>query len=599
MAKRTTKRRRRLTIAIISGSIFILFLLAFFWYKSQQKQTYIPGEEIEGLTNDLERDLPEGYPKITFTDVSHEAGINFNHFQGERSIQLPEDMGSGAAWGDFNNDGWQDVFIANFSGPVNDTGEIDSQNSALSQLYRNNQDGTFTEMSMEAGLDLTAWANACAWGDYDNDGNLDLFVSAYGKIMLFKNLGDETFIDISGKVGLEKFEQYWAGIAWGDFNLDGHLDIYVCGYVDYQPSETHTTALQYNAEVPTSINPSSFPPIKNLLLQNNGNGTFSEVGEKAGVSNENGKSLEAAWCDLDDDGYLDLYVANDVSDNALFRNKRDGTFEDVSYTSFVADYRGAMGIGNGDWDNDEDFDMFITHWMAQENALYTNLMSQLNTKDIASSNRIKFMDEADRYGLGQIALDFIGFGTFFFDYNNDTKLDLFIANGSTFQNRDNPKDLIAMKDLLLWNRGREDGFFDVSGVSGAYFNESFVGRGAAYADYDNDGDLDVLVVNNIGPAKLLRNEGGNSQNWLQLNLVQQGKNRFALGTKIRVVAGAVNQVRQVGSQGSYFSQNSLIQHVGLGGMTTIDTLEISWINGNKKLITQIEANQIITITEEK
>jgi len=199
--------------------------------------------------------------------------------------------------------------------------------------------------------------------------------------------------------------------------------------------------LQYNAEVPTSINPSSFKPIGNLLFHNNGNGTFSEVATKAGVVNKNGRSLAAAWCDFDDDGLPDLYVANDVSDNALFRNNGDGTFEDVSYTSFVADYRGAMGIGTGDWDNDADFDMFITHWIAQENALYSNLMSQLNTKDISAGNRIKFMDEADRYGLGQIALEFIGFGTFFFDYNNDTKLDIFIANGSTFQKRDNPKKL--------------------------------------------------------------------------------------------------------------------------------------------------------------
>lgn len=598
MAKRTTKRKRRLIIAIVSGSAFILVLLSIIIFRTSDKNTYVPGEDIEGLTRDLARDLPEGYPQITFTDVSQEAGIVFNHFQAERTVQLPEDMGSGAAWGDFNNDGCQDVFIANFSGPMQDAANDTSASTAKSHLYRNNGDGTFSEISEIAGIKLIDWANACAWGDYDNDGNLDLFVTIFGKNRLYRNLGNQTFQDVSAKAGIDRYEQYWAGTAWGDYNRDGHLDLYVCGYVDYKQTGIQSTTLQYNAEVPTSINPSSFEPIKNLLLRNNGNGTFSDVAEKAGVSNENGKSLEVVWSDFDHDGWPDLYVANDVSDNALFRNKGDGTFEDVSYTSFVADYRGAMGIGVGDWDNDEDLDMMVTHWMAQENALYTNLMSQLNTEGIAPSNRIKFMDEADRYGLGQIALDYIGFGTFFFDYNNDSRLDLFVVNGSTFQQRDNPKELIGMQDQLFWNRGKEEGFFDVSKVSGAYFNETHVGRGAAYADYDNDGDLDVLVVNNIGPAKLLRNDGGNDHNWLQLQLVQKDRNRFAVGAKVRLVTGTVTQIRQVGSQGSYFSQNSLVQHFGLNDSDVIDTLEITWTNGKKHMISGIRANQLLTITEE-
>ena len=599
MAKRKTKRKKRLIFAIISGSFFIGLLVGFFIYKSNKKQTYIPGEKIEGLTSDLARDLPENYPKVTFLDVTKEAGIEFNHYSGERTIQLPEDMGSGVAWGDYDNDGWQDFFIANFSGSV-DLSDEELQNSkAHSQLFHNNQDGTFTEISNLAGVDLRAWANACAWGDYDNDGWLDLFVSCFGRNFLYHNNGDGTFDEVGQKTGISTYENYWAGIAWGDYNQDGNLDIYVCGYVDYQSSASKSTALQYNAEVPTSINPSSFKPIGNLLFLNNGNGTFTEVAEKAGVLNKNGRSLTAAWCDFDDDGLPDLYVANDVSDNALFRNNGDGTFDDVSYTSFVADYRGAMGIGTGDWDNDADFDMFITHWIAQENALYSNLMSQINTKDISAGNKIKFMDEADRYGLGQIALEFIGFGTFFFDYNNDSKLDIFIANGSTFQKRDNPKELIPMRDQLLWNQGPKEGFFDVSLVSGNYFNEMHVSRGAAYADYDNDGDLDVLVTNNIGPAWLLRNEGGNKQNWIQLKLNKKKKNKFGVGTKISLISGQTEQVKQVGSQGSYFSQNSLIQHFGLGGsQTMVDTLEITWPGGKKQIMYQLASNQLITVTEE-
>jgi hypothetical protein len=598
MAKRTTKRKRRLTFTIISGTVFIGILVGFFIFKSGTKKTYVPGEEIEGLTSDLTRDLPSNYPKITFTDVTIESGIHFNHYSGERTIQLPEDMGSGAAWGDYDNDGWEDIFLANFSGSL-DLSEEELQNSTTySQLYHNNQDGTFTEVSALAGVDLRAWANACAWGDYDSDGWLDLFVSSYGKNYLYRNKGDGTFEDAGQKTRINKYENYWAGVTWGDYDLDGNPDIYVCGYVDYQSSANRGVTLQYSAEVPTSINPSSFKPIRNLLFHNNGNGTFSEVAEKAGVMNETGRSLSASWCDFDDDGLPDLYVANDVSDNALFRNKGDGTFEDVSYTSFVADYRGAMGIGSGDWDNDGDFDMFITHWIAQENALYSNLLAQLNTKDISTSNRIKFMDEADRYGLGQIALEFIGFGTFFFDYDNDTKLDIFITNGSTFQKRDNQKELIPMKDQLLWNQGSKEGFFDLSMVSGNYFTESFVGRGAAYADFDNDGDLDVLVINNLGPAKLLRNDGGNKQNWIKLKLKKNQSNTFALGTKVRLVSGQVEQVRQVGSQGSYFSQNSLIQHFGLGEHSNVDTLEITWPGGKRLLRLHIKPNQLISLSEE-
>lgn len=598
MAKRTTKRRKRLAFTIISGTVFIGILVGFFIYKSSTKETYTPGEKIEGLTSDLTRNLPENYPKVTFSDITVESGIRFKHFVGERTIQLPEDMGSGAAWGDYDNDGWEDLYLSNFSGSM-DLAEEALQNSAAhSQLYHNNQDGTFTEVSVQAGVNLRALANACAWGDYDNDGYLDLFVSSYGKNYLYHNNGDGTFIEAGQNTGISKYENYWAGVTWGDYDLDGNPDIYVCGYVDYQSSASRGATLQYNAEVPASINPSSFKPIRNLLFHNNGNGTFSEVAEKAGVGNEAGRSLAAAWCDFDEDGLPDLYVANDVSDNALFRNNGDGTFDDVSYTSFVADYRGAMGIGTGDWDNDGDFDMFITHWIAQENALYSNLMSQLNTKDISASNRIKFMDEADRYGLGQIALEFIGFGTFFFDYDNDGKLDIFITNGSTFQKRDKPKELIPMKDQLLWNRGSKEGFFDLSSVSGSYFTESFVGRGAAYADYDNDGDLDVVVINNQGPAKLLRNDGGNKQNWIKLKLKKNHSNTFALGTKIRLVSGQTEQIRQVGSQGSYLSQNSLIQHFGLGEYSTVDTLEVTWPGGKRLIKHHLKTKQLITLTEE-
>lgn len=561
------------------------------------REIYKPGEEIEGLTSELSRDLPANYPRVTFTDVTEQAGIKFNHFSGQRTIQLPEDMGSGLAWGDYDNDGFEDVFIANFSGNIDLSEEQMSHSTATSQLYHNNQNGTFTEVGAQAGLALTAWANGCAWGDYDSDGLLDLAVSCYGKNMLFHNNGNGSFSDVSEKSGIGLHEGFWAGINWGDYNMDGKIDLYVCGYVNYQKSANLSKSMQYNAEVPASINPSSFKPIKNLLFKNNGNGTFTEEADNAGVSNETGRSLAAAWCDFDNDGFPDIYVANDVSDNAMYRNKGNGTFEDVSYASFTADYRGAMGIGTGDWDNDGDFDMFITHWMAQENALYTNMIAQLNTKGISNGNRLKFMDEADRYGLGQIALEYIGFGTFFFDYNNDGFLDIYATNGSTFQKRDNPQELIPMKDFLFWNPGTGEGFYNTAPASGDYFSKEYVGRGAAYADYDRDGDLDVMVTNNVGPAILLRNEGGNANSWISVQLKSKTKNTHGIGATITVVSGAKRQIRQVGSQGSYLSQSSLTEHFGLEKTTMADSLIVRWPGGAEQVMTAIPANQILQIVQ--
>ncbi len=565
--------------------------------KWNSREVYTPGQEIKGLTSELTRGLPDNFPRVTFSDITEQAGIRFNHFSGQRTIQLPEDMGSGLAWGDYDNDGFEDVFIANFSGNIELPTEQLSNSAATSQLYHNNQDGTFTEVSTLAGLALRKWANGCAWGDYDSDGFLDLAVSCYGKNMLFHNNADGTFSDVSEKSGMGLLDGFWTGISWGDFNLDGNIDLYVCGYVNYQKSVNLGVSLQYNAEVPASINPSSFKPIKNLLFKNNGNGTFAEIAEKAGVANEAGRSLAAVWCDFDNDGLPDIYVANDVSDNAMYRNKGNGTFEDVSYNSFTADYRGAMGIGVGDWDNDGDFDMFITHWMAQENALYTNMMAQLNTKNISDGNRLKFMDEADRYGLGQIALEYIGFGTFFFDYNNDGFLDIFTTNGSTFQKRDNTQELIPMKDFLFWNSGIGEGLYNTAPASGDYFSKEYVGRGAAYADYDRDGDLDVMVANNLGPAILLLNDGGNLNSWLAVKLRSKKKNTHGIGATITVVSGDRRQYRQVGSQGSYLSQSSLTEYFGLDKSMSADSVIVKWPGGAKQIMTGITSNQILLIEE--
>jgi len=468
-----------------------------------------------------------------------------------------------------------------------------------SALYHNERDGTFREVSQASGIDLIAFANGAAWTDFNNDGWLDLVVSCYGRNRLYKNTGNNTFTDVSVDSGIGKEKGFWTGITWGDFNKDGFADLYVCGYVDYVKYETGNISRQYNADVPSSLNPSSFKPIANHLFENNGNGTFTDVTDRAGVANEQGRSLSAAWCDFDQDGWPDLYVANDVSDNVLYKNLGNGTFEEISHGAFVADYRGAMGIAIGDWNNDQDMDMFITHWIAQENAFYNNTLSQMRSLGNGDLLNVKFMDEADRYGLGQIAIDFIGFGTMFLDYDNDGRLDLFVANGSTFERREDKTLLEPMRDQLFWNKSDEDGFFDVSSISGPYFQEKLVGRGTAFADYDNDGDLDIFIVNNNDKAVLLRNESQKENHWLEVQLLPGKSHSSILGTKIDLSTRKGVQIRELGTQGSYLSQNSVIQHFGLGMEEIVDTLKITWPDGSQQMQINLESDQLIRIEKEE
>jgi enediyne biosynthesis protein E4 len=548
-----------------------------------QEPAYRPGEKLEGLTSELSRSLPPDYPHVTFVDVTREAGIQFQHFSGERTSQLPEDMGSGVAWGDYDNDGWPDLFLVNAVGPLTLTPEAARRSPAHCALYRNNHDGTFTDVSVAAGVDARVWGMGAEWGDYDNDGWTDLVVSTYGENLLYHNNGDGTFTDRTRVARLGGVRGFWSGVAWGDYDRDGFLDLYVTGYVRYsRPRASEASAASTDVENPAAINPNVFPPERNLLYHNNRDGTFTEVARAAGVLGERGKSLEAAWADFDEDGWPDLYVANDVTDNQLFRNRHDGTFEDVSHQAHVADYRSAMGLAIGDWDGDQDADMYITHWIAQENALYDNTRNAGLAMD--------FTDVADRFGLGQISLDFVGWGTFFFDYDNDGRLDLFEANGHTFQRRDAPRLLAPETDQLFWNRNNHEGFYDVSAVSGPHFQEPRVGRGAAFADYDNDGDLDILVMQHGGPAMLLRNDGGNHRRWLNVKVGAGGA-----GARIRVVVGARTMVREVGAQASYLSQNDPTEHFGLDTTTTVDSLVIVWPDGTRQVSTNLRANQTLTV----
>jgi tetratricopeptide (TPR) repeat protein len=592
-----TRRKRRIWFTAALGAAFVALAGVLSWRMLSRSETYRPGEPVEGLTAELARALPADYPRVTFTDVTQQAGITYRNFSGTRTSQLPEDMGSGAAWGDYDDDGWEDLAIANEVGPLSMTDAERRASPARVVLYHNNHDGTFTDVTDQSGITFRGWGMAVAWGDYDNDGRIDLLITAYGHNVLYHNDGGGHFSDRSATTGIGRPEGFWTGAAWGDYDRDGFLDLYVTGYVKYTKGPIAGAPGVVEVENPASINPASFAAERKLLFHNNRDGTFTERAKAAGVDNPAGRGLAAAWVDLDGDGWPDLYVGNDLSDNVLYRNRHDGTFEDISHASHVADYRSTMGIAVGDWKGDGRLDLFLTHWLAQGNALYDNV--PLLGPRTARSPRVMFVDESDRYGLGQISLDFIGWGTSFIDYDLDGKLDLFVVNGSTLQRREAPTQLAPMRSQLFWNRGPTEGFFETSTVSGDFFKGRWVGRGAAFADFDNDGDVDVIVTTNGGAAHLLRNDGGNRNHWLQVQLRGTKSNSQGIGARVRLVAGGVSQIRQVGAQASYLSQNSLIETFGLGSTLRADTLEIVWPSGTRDVLTNLPANQRLRVVEGK
>ncbi|MCH7547070.1 MAG: VCBS repeat-containing protein, partial [Planctomycetes bacterium] len=336
---------------------------------------------VDGLTSILSREITPDMVRFTFDDVTGTAGIPFRHFPAVRQSLLPEDMGSGVAWGDYDNDGDPDLFLVNFHGSILDPIPDHPQRGRCA-LYRNDLNGTFTDVSAEAGLDIALFGMAASWGDYDNDDDLDLYITAYGRNLLFENNGDGTFTDITEAAGVGD-ESFSAGCAWTDYNGDGLIDLYVCNYVQFvhRKGDASRNTRQYGSEIPYTINPSSYQPQSNRMYRNNGDGTFTDVAKEIGVDNPDGRSLGVVCFDFDDDGLIDLYVANDVSSNGVFRNLGDGTFADIGAISLAADYRGAMGLAVGDFDHDDDFDLFVTHWIAQENAFFENMFSEGWTDD--------------------------------------------------------------------------------------------------------------------------------------------------------------------------------------------------------------------------
>jgi hypothetical protein len=580
-------RRKHLVRKVVVG-VVVLGAVAAVLLWNRRVADYVPGEGAEGLVDALGRELPDDGPSVRFSDVTLGAGIDFQHFPGVRTNRIPEDMGSGVALGDADGDGWTDVFLVNAT-PLDGAS---SPGAGRCALLRNRSDGSFEDVTAEAGLELERLGMAAAFLDPDSDGDLDLLVSSYGGLDYFRNEDGLRFVDATEEAGLAGYEGFWTGLAVGDYDRDGAVDVYVCGYVHYDESlgASEPSAMGHGADIPVLLNPSTFTPQANLLFHNLGDGTFEEVAVAAGVANEPGRSLGATFADFSGDGWPDLYVANDVSDNALFVNDGRGGFADQTSAAMVGDYRGAMGLAVGDVDGDLDLDFFVTHWVAQENALYTNL-----TQESRGAGPLGFQDTSHRCGLGYPALSLVGWATRFFDYDNDGLQDLFVVNGSTIPTDEDPTALTPMRSHLYWNAGPKRGFFEVGSISGEFFEEEHVGRGGATFDYDLDGDEDLLVTVHGDHARLLSNEGGNRHRSLRVRLRQPSGNRFALGAELRVDVGERTAMDAVGTQGSYLSQHAVGELAfGLGDATAVDQLVVTWPDGRLERAGPVPADCLVT-----
>ena len=551
-----------------------------------------PSRPRQQVFNSEARALPTDHPNVIFTDVTRQAGIDFVHSAGVRTHQLPEDMGSGAAWGDYDNDGYPDLYLVNQPGPW---GQSVEPNSPTSRLYHNNGDGTFTDVTERAGVaNRGGFGMGAAWGDYDNDGLLDLYVTNYGHSVLYHNNGDGTFADVTDRAGVAN-HRWGMTPVWFDYDNDGYLDLYVSNYVDYNLKgvPAGATSQEYGIDVPFTLNPASFAPVPNRLYHNNRDGTFTDVAPHLHVADASGRSLSVAFADFTLNGWQDIYVGNDISSNRLYRNLGHGRFQDVSASSWSEEYRGTMGIAIGDFDRDGDLDMFLSHWIGQGDALYQNLWNEQK-----SAGKLHFENVADMYGCGAISYSTAGWGTFFFDFDNDGWLDLLVLNGSTFEDKSDTTKLVPERPFLLWSKG-EDGFFDLaaSGVAGSALQIPRNARGAAYADYDRDGDLDMIVTTNHGRAVLLRNDGGNRNHWLSIHLIGTRSNRQGTGARLILEAGGKLYLRQYGVQGSYLSSSAPEAWFGLGQIKQIDSLAIAWPGGSHQVFRNLPIDRTLTITE--
>jgi len=520
-------------------------------------------------------------PPVRFADATTAAGIKFVHNSGKAGKKLlPETMGAGVALFDADGDGWLDIFF------VNSRDWKPGKRRSTQALYRNNRNGTFTDVSKGSGLDVQVYGMGAAAGDYDNDGRMDLYLTALEGDRLFHNLGGGKFQDVTAAAGI-KNANFGTSAAWLDYDKDGRLDLFVANYVQW--SEDKDLWCSLDGATKSYCTPESYKAVSSKLFRNAGNGKFEDASVRAGVS-EPGKALGVAVLDYNMDGWPDLFVANDTQPNKLFRNNKDGRFVDEGLEAGVAFSeegvaRGAMGADAADYDRSGRPHLLVGNFVNEMLALYHNEGSGV------------FVDEAPASAVGRSSLLTLAFGVFFFDYDLDGQLDIFSANGHIEEeiNRVQPRVQYKQPPLLFRNLGK--GKFEQ--VKAGQLDQPLVARGAAYGDLDRDGDLDVVVTTNHGAARLFRNESGNGNRWLRIKTVGAKSNRDGIGAVVRVTSASGKQWGQVRSGSSYCSQSDLALTFGLGKDPGATAIEIDWPSGAKQKLGAVPANQVLVIQEGK
>jgi hypothetical protein len=529
---------------------------------------------------------------VSFEDVTRAAGLNFHlTCGGPEKLYIMESMCGGVAVFDYDNDGWMDILLVDGS----TLADTRAGRCHHTRLYRNNHDGTFTDVSTKAGLNHCGWGFGVAVGDYDNDGYEDVYITYLDGGVLYHNNRDGTFTDVTTKAGVGNGGRWGTSVAFGDYDNDGYLDLYVTNYVDidlnHLPAFGSNQFCQYRG-IPVSCGPRGLKGSRDRLYHNNGNGTFTDVSEKLGIDTEGDYGLGVMWLDYDKDGCLDLYVSNDSTPSRLYHNNCKGGFSEVGMEAGVAfsadgEPQAGMGVDSADYDNDGWPDIVKVNFSDDVNNLYHN------------DHNGSFTDQAGPTGFGPISMPFLGFGVKFFDYDNDGRMDILVANGHVNPQVDKHGFGVsyAERNLLFHNLGGR--FAEVGLHAGAAMLRKGVHRGLAVGDFENQGRLEVVLTQLDGPPILLRNRpvAGEKYHWISIKTIGKRSNRDGFGARIEVTAGGLTQLQEVRANSSFLSASDPRTHFGLGRATRVETIKIHWPSGTVDTIRDQAADQILMVEE--